>query len=254
VPVKRSQNAGRTLRVFELVARLQPIGVSAIARESGEPKSAVQRDLVTLADAGWIAPAPGPRGQWELTLHMLSLARPPHSGDSLRHRMRPILEALHAETQETVYLTLPHRDRFVVFDALESRHVLRIVPPIGMPIRVGGSATGKAFLPYLSRDRNPRHRHASGRRDRRRRPRRATGAGSLARYRREARCGDAARRGIMGKQGSRSRLSDRHQGRRGYGPDDPAIMGRRARPPATRAGVAGVRRGDRGPADPVPAR
>lgn len=147
--VKRSLSAGRMLTVFELVARQQPIGVSALARELGADKSAVQRDLMTLADAGWIRTAPGARGQWELTLHALSLARPPHSSNSLRHRLRPVLEQLNAETNETVYLTLPHRRGFVVFDALESGHVLRVIPPVGMTVPVEGSATAKAFLPYL---------------------------------------------------------------------------------------------------------
>jgi DNA-binding IclR family transcriptional regulator len=147
--VKRSSSATRMLSVFELVARMQPIGVSALARELAADKSAVQRDLMTLADAGWIRAVPGSKGQWELTLHMLSLARPPHSSHSLRHRLRPLLERLHTDTGETVYLTLPHQNRFLVFDAIESRHVLRIVPPVGMTVPIEGSATAKAFLPYL---------------------------------------------------------------------------------------------------------
>ena len=63
--VKRSLSASRMLSVFELVARLQPIGVSALARELAADKSAVQRDIMTLADAGWIQAVPGARGQWE---------------------------------------------------------------------------------------------------------------------------------------------------------------------------------------------
>jgi len=134
---------------FELVARLQPIGVSALARELGEDKSALQRDLMTLADAGWIRTAPGLRGQWELTLRMMSLAKPPHSNQGLRQRMRPLLEQIHARTGETVYLTLPHEAGFMVFDALESQHIHRIVPSIGMTIPIEGSATAKAFLAHL---------------------------------------------------------------------------------------------------------
>ena len=53
--VKRNLSAGRMLAVFETIARAQPVGVSALARELGADKSAVQRDLMTLADAGWIA-------------------------------------------------------------------------------------------------------------------------------------------------------------------------------------------------------
>jgi IclR family acetate operon transcriptional repressor len=137
------------LAVFELVVRHQPIGVSALARELGADRSAVQRDLMTLADAGWIQTVPGARGQFELTLHILSLARPPHSSHDLRQVLRPLLERMHAATGETVYLTLPHQNGFMVVDALESKHVLRIVPPVGISVPMDGSATARAFLPYL---------------------------------------------------------------------------------------------------------
>lgn len=147
--VKRSLSAGRMLSVFELVARLQPTGVSALARELGADKSAIQRDIMTLADAGWIRSVPGLRGQWELTLRALSLARPPHSSHSLRHRLRPMLERLHEATGETVYLTLPYQNHFIVVDALESQHLLRVVPSIGMSVPLEGSATAKAYLAFL---------------------------------------------------------------------------------------------------------
>ena len=138
------------LKVFERTAALQPIGVSALAREIGADKSAVQRDLMTLADAGWIRPATGAgTGQWELTPHVLTLARPPHSSGSLRQRARLALERLRSDTGETAYLTVPHGDQFVVLDAQESRHMLRMVPPVGMVVPVRGSATARAILPYL---------------------------------------------------------------------------------------------------------
>jgi IclR family acetate operon transcriptional repressor len=144
------------LKVFERTAALQPIGVSALARELGADKSAVQRDLMTLADAGWIRSTGAAVGQWELTPHILTLARPPHSSDSLRQRARLALERLRSETGETAYLTVPDGDQFVVLDALESQHMLRMVPAIGMVVRVHGSATARAILPYLPQDEQER--------------------------------------------------------------------------------------------------
>lgn len=149
--VKRSRSASRMLSVFEAITAAQPIGVSALARTIDADKSAVQRDLMTLADAGWIRAAPGVAGQWELTPHILTLARAPHSADSLRQRARPVLEWLRAETGETVYLTVPDGDHFVVIDALESFHMLRMVPPVGIVVPVEGSATARAVLPHLPR-------------------------------------------------------------------------------------------------------
>lgn len=147
--VKRNRSAGRMLAVFEAIARGQPVGVSALARALDADKSAIQRDLVTLADAGWIAQAPDGAGQWELTPHVLTLARPPHSSGSLRVRARPVLERLRRLTGETAYLAVPDGDHFVVVDAVESPHMLRMVPPVGIVIPIARSATGRAVLAAL---------------------------------------------------------------------------------------------------------
>lgn len=146
--VKRSRSATRMLQVFEAVAAKQPIGVSALSRSLNADKSAVQRDLMTLADAGWIRPLSA--GTWELTPRILTLAHTPHSSNDLRQRARPILEHLRQSTGETAYLAILDGDHFVVIDALESPQVLRMVPPIGLVIKIHGSATARAVLPYLN--------------------------------------------------------------------------------------------------------
>lgn len=151
--VKRSSSASRMLKVFEAVSEHQPVGVSALARLLDADKSAVQRDLMTLADAGWISPAPlttgSASGQWELTPRIMTFAHPPHSATDLRQRSRAILDQLRGATGETAYLTVPDGDRFVVIEARESPHVLRMAPPVGMVVQLKGTATARAVLPYL---------------------------------------------------------------------------------------------------------
>lgn len=144
------------LAVFEAIARDQPIGVSALARQLDADKSAVQRDLMTLADAGWIRTVAGSSGQWELSPHILTLSRPPHSNDNLRLRAAPILEHLRRETGETAYLTVQDGDHFVVVSAAESHHLLRMVPAVGLIIPMHGSATARAVLPFLGEDEQAR--------------------------------------------------------------------------------------------------
>lgn len=154
--VKRSRSAGRMLAVFEQIAASQPVGVSALARALEADKSAVQRDLMTLADAGWIRPAPGAAGQWELTPRVLTIARPPSSSGSLRQRARPLLDHLRAATGETAYLAVADGDHFVVLEAAESQQMLRMVPPVGIVIRVEGTATGRAVLACLPEEERER--------------------------------------------------------------------------------------------------
>lgn len=148
--VKRSQSAARVLSVLEQIASQQPIGVSALAKLLDEDKSAVQRAVMTLADAGWIRTAPEPPTRWELTAHVFTLAHLPHSANDLRDRARRALEDLRDQTGETAFLALPDVDRFVVTEVAESRHMLRMALRLGQVIPARESATGRAVLPYMS--------------------------------------------------------------------------------------------------------
>jgi len=151
--VKRSQSASRVLSIVELIAAHQPIGVSALARLLRDDKSAVQRAVMTLADAGWIRTAPEPPVRWELSAHIFTIAHLPHSANDLRQRARRTLEALRDEVGETVFLAIPDIGRFVVIDVAESPNALRAPLRVGEVIPVRGSATVRAFLPYLAPDR-----------------------------------------------------------------------------------------------------
>jgi IclR family acetate operon transcriptional repressor len=151
--VKRSRSASRVLAVLESIARHQPIGVSTLARELAADKSAVQRAIMTLADTGWIQPAAGAPTRWQLTARILAVAHMGHSGNDLRQRSRSTMEALRDECGETVLLTVQDMLGFVVIEAIESRHMLRTVPHIGMAVPVSGSATARAMMPYMTEER-----------------------------------------------------------------------------------------------------
>jgi len=52
-----------------------------------------------------------------------------------------------------VLLTVQDMLGFVVIEAIESRHVLRSVPHIGMAVPTRGSATARAMMPYMTEER-----------------------------------------------------------------------------------------------------
>jgi IclR family acetate operon transcriptional repressor len=156
VPVKRSQGVLRALAVLDQIAARQPIGVSALAKLLEEDRSAVQRTVMTLADAGWIRPAPEAQAQWELSAHIYTLALLPRSSASLRERARPVLEEICARTGETAFLALPDVRRFVAIQVAESPHILRAALRVGQIILPRESATGRAMLPYF----DPRRQEA----------------------------------------------------------------------------------------------
>lgn len=137
--VRPLQSVETALRVLEAVAQLQPVGVSAVARELGLDKNAAQRALVTLGTEGWIRRAVGDTGTWELTAKSLTVGRSYASG--LVERGRPQLEALQAATGETALLLARDDRRMVVVAAVDSAHPLRLTVPLGTSVplvRVGG--------------------------------------------------------------------------------------------------------------------
>jgi IclR family acetate operon transcriptional repressor len=136
--------------VLEAIAAHSPIGVSALARLLDTDKNAVQRAIVTLAEAGWIAAAPGPTTRWELTAHIFAVAQLGHRKNDLRTRAKKELERLRDETGETALLTLADMRNFIVADVVASAHVLNASPSIGAIASPRDSATGRAVLPFLS--------------------------------------------------------------------------------------------------------
>ena len=150
--VKRSQSAARALSVLELIASRQPIGVSALAKLLEEDRSAVQRVVMTLADAKWIRLAHELPVRWELSAHIFTIAHLPFSSTDLHQRARRPLEELRGRTGETAFLALADINRFVVIDVAESHQRLRASARIGEVISPSNSATGRAVLPYFDRE------------------------------------------------------------------------------------------------------
>ncbi len=154
--VKRLRSASRVLAVVEAIAEHQPIGVAALARHLDDDKSAVQRALMTLADDGWIRPAPGEPTRWELTPRIHVLAHLAQGHTDLRHRARAALDALRERTGESIILAVPDAGRLVAIDVLESRQLIRTAPYVGMVI----PAARQRVRP--SRPRPPRRRRPPG--------------------------------------------------------------------------------------------
>ncbi|MCB2063819.1 MAG: IclR family transcriptional regulator [Novosphingobium sp.] len=149
--VKASGTAAKALSVLDAVARLQPIGVSALARHLGEDKSMVQRMLVTLAQQGWIRPERDTATKWRATMRLRLLADLACPQADLRSLARPVMEELRDRTGETISLVALDNDRIIVLDVAESKALLRAVPTIGLEVPGPVSASSLAALPWLSR-------------------------------------------------------------------------------------------------------
>ena len=139
------------LRVLEQVGAAGEAGVSELARAIGEPKSTIQRDLVTLHEAGWIRPVDlqGRRG-WTLSSKVLGLARRIQPALRLREHAMPVMEDLRTLTRETIHLMLREGDRVVLIERLDSPQTLRTVRQLGASTPLHAASNGKAVLAYLT--------------------------------------------------------------------------------------------------------
>lgn len=151
--VKHSQSAVRALAALERIAVAQPIGVSALAKLMDEDRSATQRTVQTLAEAGWIQPAPLHDAKWELSPRLFMLAQLPRSGNDLNKRAFRMLETIREDTGETAFLAIPQATGFVVVNVLESLQLLRVAPRVGQVITVTKTATGRAILAHADAER-----------------------------------------------------------------------------------------------------
>jgi IclR family acetate operon transcriptional repressor len=147
--VKTSQSGARILVALERIAQHQPVGVSEVARLLDTNVAAAQRAIATLAEEGWIRPAPERPVRWELTAHIHTVAQHAYGSHDLRRRARGALEQLWRETGESVLLIVPEDGKFIVIDVLESPHFLRSAPPVGLVVPPRASATAWAMLPYM---------------------------------------------------------------------------------------------------------
>jgi DNA-binding IclR family transcriptional regulator len=147
------------LRVLEAVSELQPVGVSAIARSTGIPKSSVQRCLVSLREAGWITPSPGDAQRWALTGRALSVGLRGSAERGLREAARAVMQELRDATRETIHLIgfgPEHASSaeaapgaLVVIDRVDSPEPVRTWVRLGTAVPLHASCSGRAVLSRL---------------------------------------------------------------------------------------------------------
>ena len=81
-------------------------------------------------------------GRFALGLRLVALGRAATEALPLREAARPALEALRAETGESVQLYVREGDRRVCVESLESPHGLRTIVPVGASLELGRGSAG----------------------------------------------------------------------------------------------------------------
>jgi DNA-binding IclR family transcriptional regulator len=133
VPQAETQNAlssvDRALRLLDELAEHGPLGATDLANRLGTAKATAFRLARTLQARGYVVQ--NPDSTYRLGPRCLLLATGVHASLDLRRDLLPVLEALHAETDETVQLSALDGPDVVYLEQLLSPKPVLSVGQIG---------------------------------------------------------------------------------------------------------------------------
>lgn len=140
------QVIGRMMRLLDLLAEHpEPLGLKQIAQYTGLHPSTAHRILNAMA-ADRMVDRVEP-GSYRLGMRLLELGNLVKSRISVRELALPAMRELHAQTGETVNLSVRHDDEIVYVERTSSgRSAMRVVHVVGARAALHITSAGKLFL------------------------------------------------------------------------------------------------------------
>jgi DNA-binding IclR family transcriptional regulator len=132
--------------LFHLHAAGEPLGVSALGRALGLPRSTAHRLLAPLLRRDLVERDAS--GRYRPGFGLVALGLGVLRDDPLVAAARPVLEAEAQELGETVFLTAARGGRIAVLEKAEGRGFLRAAPQVGGTVPVHATAVGKLQLAH----------------------------------------------------------------------------------------------------------
>ena len=128
-----------------LAAHPEPLGLKQVAQYTGLHPSTAHRILSAMA-GGRLVDRIEP-GSYRLGMRLLDLGNLVRSRIGVRELALPVMRELHAQTGETVNLSVRHDDEIVYVERTSSgRSAMRVVHVIGARAALHITAAGKLFL------------------------------------------------------------------------------------------------------------
>jgi len=128
----------------------RPVGITDLSRSLGLAKGSVARLVATLAQENFLVRNPV-TAKYRLGMRLWELCGRAVAGLDVREIARPVMERLHAATQETVHITvLSEGGQMVFLEMLDSTRAIRPNVSLGAHLPPHCVANGKAVLAYLS--------------------------------------------------------------------------------------------------------
>ncbi len=147
--ITKVQVIHRAARILRALRDAGSLSLSELARRTGLARSTTFRIVTTLEVEGLVSTT-APDGKVRLGQELLSLGAAVHF--DLRRELRPSLEALSAEINETVDLSILENDHIVFVDQISRSQRLQAVSGVGIKFPLYCNAPGKAFLAVFSNE------------------------------------------------------------------------------------------------------
>jgi DNA-binding IclR family transcriptional regulator len=137
--------------LLDLLAARREASAAELAEELDEPRSSVYRMLSTLQQLGFVDPG-SRRGTHRLGIKLLRLGTAVQSRLDVREIALPVMERIHDETDDTVFLCLRRGDEAVCIERFDGRQVNTLALQLGgsLPLHLG--AAPRTLLAYEQRE------------------------------------------------------------------------------------------------------
>ena len=132
--------------LFYLHSAPAPVGVTAIGRALGIPKSSAHRVLQSLAGRGLVER--DARGHYRPGFGLLVLGLGVQDREPVVAAARPLLEAEARDFGETLFLVVARGGELIVLDKVEGTGFLRAAPQVGSSVPIHATAVGKLYLAF----------------------------------------------------------------------------------------------------------
>lgn len=146
-PPSGVQSVATALELLECLSAEEELGVAELGRRLGIAKSTAHRILSTLRSKGYVQQVPETRN-YRLGLRLHELGALVASRSQLRDQALPLLEALRAQTGETVHIAVPEGAQMFYVERLESYHGLRFSSRVARVRPIHLTSSGKAVAAF----------------------------------------------------------------------------------------------------------
>lgn len=132
------QVLGKVALIFDVLAEEQEVTAGRLADLTGEPRSTVYRLLASLQGLDMVEPG-SRRGTYRLGLKLLRLGSAVVARFDERQAALPVMERLHEETEETVFLCIRRGYEAVCIERIDGLWVQSMALLLGgaLPLHVG---------------------------------------------------------------------------------------------------------------------